>query len=417
MNDLYRIIFALVIFLLVAFLNESAITLFRLKNPKTRFWIYIISFLASFSIFLFIPLKYMDLVIIFDKASFENKIYTIKPDSIALTSRWTAFAQVSFVLALLALLSFFLIITLNSIMVEKKWKLKKCRSRKVSDIVSSLEKEFGLRISKVSVFSGNTNTFVYGIPPAIAISEKLVRKLTTDELRIVLRHEFCHVKNKDTLLKPFLLSLCFFFFYNPAIYFIYKRIMEQREYIADKMAISTTQDKRVFLSLLLKVNGHSVPASCGFMSKTSRRVEMLFSEERHRWLPLLLSLMLTTSILGTCHLYLKTQQTSALNIPAITSMNYYSTVFKNNILEEKMKKKEKLEFFISEDASIIEALESASENERRIVIREWEYTNPYNVSRLRFVLDYDTDGNPLLQLVEVVESTPVTWVVGHHEIP
>lgn len=406
----------MVIFLLVAFINESAITLFRLKNPKTRFWIYIISFLACFSIFVFIPLKYMDLVIIFDKASFENKIYTIKPDSIAFTSRWTAFAQISFVLALLALLAFLLIITLNSVIVEKKWKMKKCRSKKVSDIVSSLEKEFGLRISKISVFSGDANTFVYGVPPAIAISEKLVRKLTSDELRIILRHEFCHVKNKDTLLKPFLLSLCFFFFYNPAIYFIYKRIMEQREYIADKMAISTTQDKRVFLSLLLKVNGRPAPTSCGFVSKTSRRVEMLFSEERHRWLPLLLSLMLTASILGTSHFYLKTQQTSTFEIPTITSMNYL-TVSKNYILEEKMKKKEKLEFFIPEDASIIEALKMESEKERRIVIREWEYTNPYDVSQFRFVLDYDADGNPLLQLLEVVESTPTTWVVGHYEIP
>lgn len=151
------------------------------------------------------------------------------------------------------------------------------------------------------------------------------------------------MKNRDTLLKPFLISLCLFFVYNPAIYFIYRKIMEQREYIADRKAISTPQDKKTFLSLLLKIHGSGFPAGCGFASKTNRRVDTLLSEERHRWLPLFLSLMLTTSILGTCDLYLKTQDSSIISIPSI---NYYVPTMRDHefIFEEKMKKKKDLNF-------------------------------------------------------------------------
>ena len=86
---------------------------------------------------------------------------------------------------------------------------------------------------KVFVYDGATNAFVFGFPTSLAISKELIHCLSEKELRMAIRHELAHIKNKDLIIKPVLQALRILFFYNPIVHLLYYKMIKERELMAD----------------------------------------------------------------------------------------------------------------------------------------------------------------------------------------
>ncbi len=96
------------------------------------------------------------------------------------------------------------------------------------------------------------------IRPVILVPASLITSLTTDELRLILTHELTHIRRHDlwvNLLQRLAETLLFF---NPAMWFLSRRISVLREFCCDEATCRATTDSDVtvrtrYASALLRV--------------------------------------------------------------------------------------------------------------------------------------------------------------------
>ena len=139
-------------------------------------------------------------------------------------------------------------------MIIKNINANKCRDKEILKIIEKLCHELKIKTPDTFLFNGESNAFVFGYPATLVISKNLVLNLTKKELEIALRHELAHISNKDNILKPLLQTMRIVFFYNPLVHIIYKKIIDERELLADTKFIHTKQEKIKFMEILFKVN-------------------------------------------------------------------------------------------------------------------------------------------------------------------
>ncbi|RLF41773.1 MAG: hypothetical protein DRN12_02240 [Thermoplasmata archaeon] len=140
-----------------------------------------------------------------------------------------------------------------------------CRDKELKDMIKTIANNMGIKIPKVFSFEGPPNAFVFGFPPAIAISKTLIAHLSKKELQTVIKHELAHIKNNDILLKPLLQVLRIVFFYNPFIHLLYSRIINTRELLADA-SIPTKKEKIIFMEGLIKINEYIKKHPAGILN-------------------------------------------------------------------------------------------------------------------------------------------------------
>jgi beta-lactamase regulating signal transducer with metallopeptidase domain len=152
---------------------------------------------------------------------------------------------------------------------------------------------------KIFIFNGCPNAFVFGYPVSLAISNKLISCLSKSELQMVLRHELAHIKNRDFILKPFLQTMRILFFYNPVVHFLYYKMINERELLADSLFLNFKTDKITFMEAIVKIHG---------------------STNYHKLLP--------KSIIGSCSLSLFTHNIKKLEIKDRFNHLFYKKVKK-----------------------------------------------------------------------------------------
>ena len=89
--------------------------------------------------------------------------------------------------------------------------------------------------------------------PLIVLPEWALTELSQDELRTILLHEFGHIKRLDdwTNLAQKLLRAIFFF--NPAVWFIEKRLSSEREMACDELVLARTGNRRSYAECLVSL--------------------------------------------------------------------------------------------------------------------------------------------------------------------
>ena len=145
----------------------------------------------------------------------------------------------------------------SKIIVLKNLNARKCRNHKVLQIVEKLCKEIKIKTPKVFIFDGDPNAFIFGYPALLVISKNLINQLTKEELQLALRHELAHISNRDHIIKPLIQSMRIIFFYNPIVHVLYKKMINERELLADSKFIDTHVEKIKFMEILLKINDYS----------------------------------------------------------------------------------------------------------------------------------------------------------------
>jgi len=76
-------------------------------------------------------------------------------------------------------------------------------------------------------------------------------EFSSDELRVILLHEWKHIRDKDYLTKIIINLICFVFWWNPLLYVLRKNFHFAKELKCDQFAVTTDNDFNHFLEGLL----------------------------------------------------------------------------------------------------------------------------------------------------------------------
>ncbi len=113
--------------------------------------------------------------------------------------------------------------------------------------------ELGLRIRAVSspAFS---EPGVYGVfRPVLLLPEGITERLTPEQWKTVLAHEFSHIRHRDNLIATVQMLVETVFWFHPLVWWIGKRIFEEKERACDEDVLQLGNDPRIYAQGILKV--------------------------------------------------------------------------------------------------------------------------------------------------------------------
>jgi beta-lactamase regulating signal transducer with metallopeptidase domain len=183
-------------------------------------------------------------------------------------------------------------------------KSNRCDRQDVNKILQ--ESKLKLKVhSKVSIIYDQhlKSPAVYGIiRPKILISENIIHRLTSEELRFVLLHEVTHIKRKDLIVNLFIMLLQVIYWFNPIIWYSLHQFKQDCEVACDATALTVLTTKEVvgygqtIINMLKILSKSNLPiGTLGFSNKYSkRRIIMitLFNKKSITWTVAALSLVL-----------------------------------------------------------------------------------------------------------------------------
>ncbi len=136
------------------------------------------------------------------------------------------------------------------------------------------------------------------VRPRILLPEGLLEALSLDELQYVFLHELAHLKRRDIYLGWLVSLLQVLHWFNPLIWFAFRRMRADQEMACDALALSrmTAEEPpaygRTIVNLLERFSQpHYVPSVAGILedpSNIERRMTMIakFKKSSYRWSPL-----------------------------------------------------------------------------------------------------------------------------------
>jgi beta-lactamase regulating signal transducer with metallopeptidase domain len=162
-----------------------------------------------------------------------------------------------------------------------------CKRQDVDDILQ--ESKLKLRInSKISVIYDKDikSPFAYGIiRPKILISEHIVDKLTSQELKFVFLHELTHIKRKDLIVNVIIILLQVIYWFNPIIVYSLYQFKQDCELACDSaiLAVLNSNEIRDYGETIINMikilsNPNLFVGTLGFSNKNiKRRIIMISS--------------------------------------------------------------------------------------------------------------------------------------------
>ncbi|MDP2211669.1 MAG: M56 family metallopeptidase [Candidatus Aquicultor sp.] len=228
-----------------------AFTIFRVKNPATRFVFLFLPMLKSFLILLDNPsqvqllqsekalqkvLRFPDPLNLITSPLNEVAEFSYSSDAVVLV---LLVAGVS-VLAVIAARWLQLFLFFNNFSREES--LSRSEYPQVYDILDKLVPALGVSYPRVVI--SNIYQFVpfsvgYRVP-IVVISKEFLAEFPDEQLEIMLAHELAHMRRKDYLTSWLTLMLRDLMFINPIIHYIYNKLEDEKEKACDKLALNVT---------------------------------------------------------------------------------------------------------------------------------------------------------------------------------
>lgn len=118
------------------------------------------------------------------------------------------------------------------------------------------------------------------IRPVLLLPEGIFKRLTSTQLQAVLAHELCHIRYRDNLTAAIHMFVETVFWFHPLVWWIGRRMMEERERACDEEVLRLGSEPRVYAEGILNVCKHYVesPLVCvsGVTgSNLKRRIEAI----------------------------------------------------------------------------------------------------------------------------------------------
>ncbi len=95
---------------------------------------------------------------------------------------------------------------------------------------------------------------VFGVfRPALMLPEGIVDRLTPAQLEAVIAHELCHIRHRDNLIAAIHMFVEAVFWFHPLVWWIGKRMVEERERACDEEVLRLGNEPRVYAEGILNV--------------------------------------------------------------------------------------------------------------------------------------------------------------------
>jgi ankyrin repeat protein/beta-lactamase regulating signal transducer with metallopeptidase domain len=131
-------------------------------------------------------------------------------------------------------------------------------------------------------------TLIGWLRPTILVPVSVFTGLTPEQLEAILAHELAHVRRYDYLVNLFQTVIETILFYHPAIWWISRKLREERENCCDDIALEVMQDRLVYVSALAQLEeGRGLPlaltASGGSLLQRIRRIAGVNDRKVSAW--------------------------------------------------------------------------------------------------------------------------------------
>jgi beta-lactamase regulating signal transducer with metallopeptidase domain len=132
------------------------------------------------------------------------------------------------------------------------------------------------------VSSKLTNPLTAGVAkPWILLPITALTSLSAEQLEVVLAHELAHIRRADYLWNLLQTMVETLFFFHPAVWWVSRRVREERELCCDDIAVRSCSDPTVYASALLRLEEerrtrlHLAMALDGHQSRAGLRARIL----------------------------------------------------------------------------------------------------------------------------------------------
>ncbi len=260
MNNLSLIFYYTFLTIIIFFINELIMDIFD-PSIQTRNQIHKMLLISFFTAYLIIPFKIIQGLIIEGHSIVKGNSIIILANKIEYIKTYTNFAYLTILLMFAVLFTFLFILFFDKRIMYRIYHLSPLNNKKIEDKLKKISDQININPPKLYIARNSLDVFTFGLKPKIAIGEDFLREATDKELEIVLKHELWHIKNKDIPLRVITLLLSILFFYNPLMFILIRKIDKESEYIADKCAMRTKEEKRLYIELMLKLNSLKITDS------------------------------------------------------------------------------------------------------------------------------------------------------------
>ena len=144
---------------------------------------------------------------------------------------------------------------------------------------------------------------VFGlVRPVLLLPARIDEQLTSEDLSAVIAHERAHVRRYDNLTTAFHRIVTAVFWFHPFVWWVGKRLIEERERASDEAAVAAGFSPRVYAEVLLKVgrSALSTRRACAagvHGSNLKTRIEGIMKYDQTRTLHPLLGLVIAAFLL------------------------------------------------------------------------------------------------------------------------
>lgn len=184
-----------------------------------------------------------------------------------------------------------------------------------------LTEQMGIRHVRLLASHLVTSPAVVGVlKPSVLIPLRMMSGLSEAQLRAVFAHELAHIRRHDYLFNLIQTVVETLFFYHPAIWWLSRRIRDERESSCDDIAVEISGDAATYAEVLLKFGEQPTPPfQLAFHSKPlAKRIRRVLGDSENRGtnpcVPLtLLSLLLALSFHGLASVSAPAEPTKAVN--------------------------------------------------------------------------------------------------------
>jgi len=95
---------------------------------------------------------------------------------------------------------------------------------------------------------------IFGVfRPVLLLPDGIFDQLTPDQWKSVVAHELCHVRHRDNLIGVIQMFVEAVFWFNPLVWWIGKRIFQERELACDEEVLRLGSESRVYAQSILRV--------------------------------------------------------------------------------------------------------------------------------------------------------------------
>jgi beta-lactamase regulating signal transducer with metallopeptidase domain len=146
--------------------------------------------------------------------------------------------------------------------------------------------------------------------PVVVMPESIANQLDDEELEAIMLHELIHIQRHDNLIANLQLALCALLWFHPLVWFLSRRLFDEREQACDERVMEVCGAPEVYASSILKVVrfcfGWKVAGVAGAASGSNlkRRIENIMTRGNSKRRVGAVSALLAGSLVGVALLVL-----------------------------------------------------------------------------------------------------------------